>query len=245
VSGPAPLAEIPARVAAVRRRIEAAAGRAGRDAAGVTLIAACKTVDLERVRCALEHGVGELGENRVQEAEEKIRALGPGPRWHLIGHLQSNKAARAAAIFDWVHGVDSVALGEKIDRSARERGRAVQILLQVNLSGEATKSGVREEEAEGIARRLAELKSARLRGLMTIPALSPDPERARPAFRRLRGLLESINRAAALPQPLDVLSMGMTEDFEVAIEEGATHIRVGRALFGDRPGAPGAPRPVD
>jgi pyridoxal phosphate enzyme (YggS family) len=238
--GPVPATEIPARIEAVRRRIEVAARRAGRDPAGVTLIAACKTVDADRLRVGLEHGLKHLGENRVQEAEPKMRALGAGPVWHFVGHLQSNKAARAAALFDWVHSVDSLELGKRLERAAREAGRKLHILIQVNLSGEPTKSGVGPGEAEALAAALADQQAAPLCGLMTIPAPVAQAELQRPAFRRLRELRDAINRALRAERPLEALSMGMTEDFEVAIEEGATHIRLGRALFGDRPsiGAP-------
>jgi len=239
---PAGLAEIPGRIEAVRRRIEEAVRRCGRQTSEITLIAVCKTVEPERVRCALQHGLRHLGENRVQEAEEKISALagapdGGRPVWHLVGHLQSNKAARAAVLFDWIHGVDSAALGERLERAASAAGRGLDILLQVNLSGEPSKSGVREEEAPETARRLADLGAARLRGLMVIPAPAADPQASRAGFRRLRELRDAIQNGPGFPRRLDVLSMGMTSDFEVAIEEGATHIRVGRAIFGDRPAA--------
>jgi hypothetical protein len=239
---PASPAEIPGRLEEVRRRIADACGRCGRDPAGVTLVAVGKTVDLERLRRALDCGVRDLGENRVQEAEEKVRALGHGeggrgPIWHMVGHLQSNKAARAAELFDWIHGVDSAQLGERIDRAAVAAGRRVDILLQVNLSGEPTKSGVRPEEAAEVARQLSRLRAARLRGLMAIPAPLREPEAMRPSFRALRELRDAIVRGGGVEGPLAALSMGMSEDFEVAIEEGATHIRVGRAIFGDRPAA--------
>ncbi len=204
-------------------------------------MAVCKSVDTERIRCAVTHGVRHLGENRVQEAEPKIHALGPGPIWHFVGHLQSNKAGRAAQLFDWVHSVDSVSLGEKLDRAAQKAGRQLKILLQVNLSGEASKNGVPVGQAEMVAVELAQLRAVRLRGLMSIPALVSDPEVARPAFRRLRELRDAINRSAGFDPPLEVLSMGMTNDFEIAIEEGATHIRLGRALFGERPPPPARP----
>ncbi len=274
--GPAGLEEIPGRIEQVRERVASAARRAGRDPGDITLIAVCKSVDVERVRCALQNGISDLGENRVQEAEEKIRALGgsmreigaagppagaagqapgaatagsgvagsgaagpggtcgAGPVWHMVGHLQSNKAARAARLFHWVHGVDSVALGERLDRAAADAGRTLDILLQVNLSGEPSKSGVGEAEAPEAARLLSALKAVRLRGLMVIPAPASDPEASRPGFRRLRALRDAINDTGATARPLEALSMGMTDDFEVAIEEGATHIRVGRAIFGER-----------
>lgn len=235
---PAGIGEIPERIRSVRRRVLEVAHRCGRDADSVVLVAVCKTVDPERMRCALDQGVADLGENRIQEAEPKIRLLGSGPVWHFVGHLQSNKAARAVQLFDWVHGVDSLALGERLDRAAQKAGRRLQILMQVNLSGEVTKSGVRVQDARRVAVELAQLQAVRLRGLMTVPAQAANPEETRPSFAHLRELRDTINRSAGLDPPLEALSMGMTDDFEVAIEEGATHIRIGRALFGERPTPP-------
>lgn len=236
---PANVSEIPERIHSVHRRVQKAAHRCGRDPDSITLIAVCKTVGTERIRSALEQGIVDLAENRIQEAEPKISELGSDPVWHFVGHLQSNKAARAAQLFDWIHSVDSVSLGARLDRAAQKLDRRLQILMQVNLSGESSKSGVREEDVGRVAIELAQLRTVRLRGLMTIPAFTTNSEKARQSFVRLRELRDTINRSASLDPPLEVLSMGMTNDFEVAIEEGATHIRLGRALFGERP----APQP--
>ena len=218
----------------VRRRIEAAAVRAGRDPASVTLVGVTKTVDAPRIREALEAGLLDAGENRVQEAREKMPLLPETVRWHLVGHLQSNKAPQAARLFRVIHSVDSVELLRRLDAAASKEGRTVDALVQVDLAGEATKSGVGEEGLDEILEIAASCERIALRGLMILPPYHPDPERARPWFRRLRLLLESV-RARHVRPALTELSMGMTEDFEVAIEEGATLVRIGRALFGDRP----------
>jgi len=218
----------------VRRRIEAAAVRAGRDPASVTLVGVTKTVDAPRIREALEAGLLDAGENRVQEAREKMPLLPETVRWHLVGHLQSNKAPQAARLFRVIHSVDSVELLRRLDAAASKEGRTIDALVQVDLAGEPTKSGVGEEGLDEILEIAASCERIALRGLMILPPYHPDPERARPWFRRLRLLLESV-RARHVRPALTELSMGMTEDFEVAIEEGATLVRIGRALFGDRP----------
>ena len=218
----------------VRRRIEAAAVRAGRDPASVTLVGVTKTVDAPRIREALEAGLLDAGENRVQEAREKMPLLPETVRWHLVGHLQSNKAPQAARLFRVIHSVDSVELMRRLDAAASKEGRTIDALVQVDLAGEPTKSGVGEEGLDEILEIAASCERIALRGLMILPPYHPDPERARPWFRRLRLLLESV-RARHVRPALTELSMGMTEDFEVAIEEGATLVRIGRALFGDRP----------
>jgi len=219
---------------AVRRRIEAAALRAGRDPASVTLVGVTKTVDAPRIREALEAGLLDAGENRVQEAREKIPLLPEAVRWHLVGHLQSNKAPQAARLFRVIHSVDSAELLRRLDQAASKEGRTIDALVQVDLAGEPTKSGVGEEGLDEILELAASCERIALRGLMILPPYDPDPERARPWFRRLRLMLES-RRARHVRPSLTELSMGMTEDFEVAIEEGATLVRIGRALFGDRP----------
>ncbi len=221
-------------VEAVRRRIEAAAVRAGRDPASVTLVGVTKTVDAPGIREALEAGLLDAGENRVQEAREKMPLLPDTVRWHLVGHLQSNKALQAARLFRVIHSVDSVELLRRLDTAASKEGRTIDALVQVDLAGEPTKSGVGEEGLDEILELAASCERIVLRGLMILPPYHPDPERARPWFRRLRLLLESV-RARHVRPALTELSMGMTEDFEVAIEEGATLVRIGRALFGDRP----------
>ncbi len=216
----------------VRARIEAAARRAGRDPDLVTLIGVTKTVDAARVKEAVRAGLRDVGENRVQEAESKRAALeGLDVRWHLIGHLQSNKASRAAGLFDCIHSVDRDDLAARLDRAAAG-GAPLPVLVQVDLGREPTKHGVVEQELAALVDRLRRLSHLKLSGLMTIPPEADDPEASRPYFRRLRELRDGLRAAAG---DLPDLSMGMTGDFEVAVEEGATLVRVGRALFGERP----------
>lgn len=220
---------VAAALRAVRQRIEAAAARARRDPAEVTLIGVTKTVEADRIRGAVAAGLRHLGENRVQEAAGKKETLGDlaGVTWHLIGHLQSNKAARAVELFDCIHSVDRAELARRLDRAAASRPAPLAVLVQVDLGHEPTKHGADESGLDDLVAEVASLPHLRLRGLMTIPPESPDPEDARPYFRRLRTLRDRLGLAD--------LSMGMTGDFEVAVEEGSTLVRVGRALFGERP----------
>jgi hypothetical protein len=221
--------EMASALRAVQQRIEAAAERAKRDPAGVTLIGVTKTVAAPRVREAVQAGLGHVGENRVQEAASKKEPLGDlaGVTWHLIGHLQSNKAARAVELFDCIHSVDRSDLARRLDRAAASRPQPLPVLVQVDLGHEPTKHGVDEEALDDLVAEVRSLAGLSLRGLMTIPPEVADPEDARPYFRRLRSLRDRLGLAE--------LSMGMTGDFEVAVEEGATLVRVGRALFGERP----------
>jgi pyridoxal phosphate enzyme (YggS family) len=221
------------RLESVRRRIAAAASRAGRPEGSVTLIGISKTMSVELVKEAVAAGLLELGENRVQEAREKIPQIGSGPRWHLVGHLQGNKANMAARLFDVVHSIDSADLLERLDRAAASAGRRLQGFVQVALAGETQKAGVPPGDLDDVLRGAAGCGHVEVRGLMLLPPYDPDPERSRPWFRRLR----EVAAGARTRHPglrLEDLSMGMSEDFEVAIEEGATHVRVGRALFGAR-----------
>lgn len=211
--------------------MRAAAERSGRRIEDVRLVAVTKGVDPERIREALALGIVDLGENRIQEALPKIAALGSAPRWHLVGHLQRNKVGRAIEAFALIHSVDSVRLTEEIARRAGVLGRDIPVLLQVNVAGEPGKHGFAPEEVRDAARRIAGSPGVRVRGLMTIAPLADDPETVRPIFRRLRRLGEVVR--AEVPDA-DELSMGMSQDYEVAIEEGATLIRVGRAIFGGR-----------
>jgi pyridoxal phosphate enzyme (YggS family) len=223
-----------ASVADVRSRIEAACVRAGRDPAEVTLVAVSKTVPAEALRDALAAGIDTFGENRVQEAEAKAAAL-HGARWQLVGPLQSNKARRALEVFESIQSVDSVELGERLARLAGEvrPGAPYPILLQVNVDDDPAKAGFAVDAVAPAADWLAGLGSLEVRGLMTIGRLVTDPEAARPTFRRLQALSDDLR---ATGSPLGAtLSMGMTDDFEVAVEEGATVVRVGRAIFGERP----------
>jgi len=226
-------APIAPRLAEIRGRIEAAALRAGRAPGSVRLVGVSKTMPAARVREAIDAGLADVGENKVQEARDKAPLVGPGARWHLVGHLQGNKANLAARLFDVVHSVDSVALLKRLDAGAAAAGRRIDALVQVDLAGEATKSGAEPGEIDAIMTAAAGCAAARVRGLMILPPYDPDPEKARPWFRRLREILAGC-RERHPGLDLSELSMGMTEDFEVAIEEGATLVRVGRALFGER-----------
>ena len=221
------------RLTAVRRRIEAAAGRSGRAAASVTLVAVSKTMPVEAIREAVAEGATILGENRVQEARDKIEALAGAAEWHLIGHLQTNKAKLAVGLFDRIHSLDSIRLAHELERHALEAGRRVRCLVQVNVGGEEQKNGASESEVRPLLEAASRLPHILVEGLMAIPPFLSDPEAVRPFFRRLRVLREELARDGFF---LPDLSMGMTQDFEVAIEEGATLVRVGTAIFGPRDG---------
>lgn len=224
------------RVRAVRERIAAAAARAGRDPATVTLVAVSKAFPPEAIRAAAAAGITDIGENRVQEAIPKIEAIGPAVRWHLVGHLQTNKAKKAVRHFDWIQSLDSLRLAETLQKAAEAAEReAVPALVEVNLGEEAGKTGVREADLLPLLRALSPFPRVRIEGLMAIPPFIEDPEAVRPAFARLRGLAEKA-RAEGLPHVrMTHLSMGMSHDFEVAVEEGATMVRIGTAIFGPRP----------
>ena len=223
------------RLAGIRARIERAARSAGRDPASVTLVAVSKTFPLSSIREAYAVGQRVFGENRVQEALDKI---GASPdlsiEWHLLGHLQSNKARKAAPAFAMIQAVDSVELLRKIDAAAAEAGKAPEVLIQVDLAGESTKFGTPPDDVPRLFDAAATCRAARLVGLMTLPPAPETPEDARPWFRRLRELKDRW-LASGVPAPmLRELSMGMSGDFEVAVEEGATLVRVGTAIFGER-----------
>lgn len=223
-------------IARVRERIAAACRRAGRREAEVRLVAVTKTVSAERIRAAYDAGLREFGENRVQEARGKRPALSDlAITWHMIGHLQTNKAKLARELFDWIHSVDSLRLAEKLHQAAPGQSPRLPVLLEVNLGGESSKGGVPEAQALTLAEQVATLSSLEVRGLMAIPPFLEDAEHVRPYFRRLRELAQRIDRMQIPGVALRELSMGMSHDFEVAIEEGATMIRVGTAIFGARP----------
>jgi PLP dependent protein len=226
------MTQIEENLAAVNDRIAAAALRTGRIPASVRLVAVSKTVDLDRIRAALAAGQRLFGENYLQEARDKIAALGREVSWHLVGHLQSNKAKSAVELFDLIHGVDSLKLAQALEKAAAARGRFQEILLQVNLAGEASKSGAEPESVPGLLEEVLRLPHLQVEGLMTMPPYFSDPDRARPFFRRLRELAERLRDVSGLP--LRELSMGMSGDYEVAVEEGATLVRVGTAIFGGR-----------
>jgi hypothetical protein len=215
------------RLVSVRERIARACDRAGRNPESVTLVGVSKTFPVEIIATAVQAGLADLGENRVQEGAPKVQALadrGLRPTWHLVGHLQTNKVKTAIKAFDIIHSVDSIRLAETIDRIAE---RVVPVFIEVNISGEASKEGVAQHELEDLLERARRLARVQVLGLMTVAPMADDPEDVRPIFRQLRAL--------ASAHGLQGLSMGMTGDFEVAIEEGATHVRVGRAIFGERP----------
>ncbi|HXG93506.1 MAG TPA: YggS family pyridoxal phosphate-dependent enzyme [Blastocatellia bacterium] len=227
--------EIKERLTRVREQIAQAARRANRQAEDITLIAVSKTFDAATVQIAVDAGVRDLGENRVQEALSKVgQVKGEGLRWHLIGHLQSNKARHAVKTFDVVHSIDSRELVERLDRIAGEEARSPVVLVQVDLGHEATKTGADESELPEIIEALDRSNNLEFRGLMTLPPFFEDAEKARPYFRRLREILDGINQGRSGERRLTELSMGMSHDFEVAIEEGATMVRVGTAIFGAR-----------
>lgn len=221
-----PTDSIRANLERVRDRVARAATRAGRRADDVLLIGVSKTVDVDRIREALDAGLTALGENRVQEAKAKVAALGRPVPWHLIGHLQTNKVKDALAFVDVIHSVDRLALADELDRRAAAAGRSVDVLVEVNVAAEPSKSGVAPGGVPALLDALASHPRLRVRGLMAIPPAG-EPEEARPFFRALRKLAEAHGLAE--------LSMGMSADYEVAIEEGATMVRVGTAIFGTRP----------
>ncbi len=220
-------------VARVRETMEKAIRRAGRSPERVRLVAVSKTVDVERVSEAIDAGITILGENYVQEAREKIEAIGRGVSWHFVGHLQTNKAKYAVKLFDMVHSVDSLKLAEELNGKAGQVDRKLDVLAEVNLSGEASKWGVEEGDVISLIHGICGLANLSFRGLMTMPPYFDDPEKSRPYYAHLRMLAERISQTGKSSSPLE-LSMGMSNDFSVAIEEGATLVRVGMAIFGPR-----------
>ena len=231
------MTEIEENVSRVRERISAACRRCGRGPDDVKLLAISKTFPPESIRAAYEVGLRDFGENRVQEAKAKRPALADlSITWHLVGHLQTNKAKAARELFHWVHSVDSLRLAQKLEQAAGPGGGRLPILLEVNLGGEESKAGVRESEISQLAEQISQLATLEIRGLMVIPPFFDDPEQVRPYFRRLRELAQEIDARSIANVSMRELSMGMSTDFEVAIEEGATVIRVGTAIFGPRSG---------
>lgn len=227
------------RIEAINQRIAAACQRAGRDFFDVRLVAVSKTVAPELVRQAIEAGVRTLGENRVQEAAGKITELADTVAahkvdWHLIGHLQSNKARRAVELFSAIQSVDSLKLAERLNNAAAELGKRLPVFVEVNLGGEESKAGVAPVEVLPLCEQMAKLPALELRGLMTVPPFLDDPNDVRQFFRRLRRLRDEAREAGIVGEEFKELSMGMSHDFEVAIEEGATLVRIGTVLFGAR-----------
>jgi len=216
----------------LKERVREAAGRVQRNPEEITIIAVSKTFPPDYIKEAIRAGITDIGENRVQEAESKINELGNSARWHMIGHLQKNKINKALQLFDMIHSVDSFRLVEAIN--SRVDTSPYPVLIQVNISGEDTKFGVAPDDAIELVEQIAPLPNLRVEGLMTIPPFTLSPEEVRPYFKNLRLLKEEIDRKGIFDGPLKYLSMGMTGDFEVAIEEGANMIRVGTGIFGRR-----------
>jgi pyridoxal phosphate enzyme (YggS family) len=215
----------------VMEKIEEAARKIGRDTNEIKLVAVSKTVEVARIMEAIEAGVSILGENYVQEAQKKIEEIGRPVSWHFIGHLQTNKAKYAIRLFDMIHSLDSIPLAEELNRRAEQADRVMEVMIEVNLSKEATKFGTDEEVVVNLAKRIQNLNHLSLEGLMTMPPYFDSPELSRPYYIALRELKEKMVKEGV---PMKDLSMGMSNDFEIAIEEGATYVRVGTAIFGPR-----------
>jgi len=215
----------------VRERIEKAARKAGRDSNEIELVAVSKTVETDRIKEAIGAGIAILGENYVQEAQKKIEEIGRPVSWHFIGHLQSNKAKYAVRLFDMIHALDSVSLAEELNRRAVQSDRVMKVMIEVNLSKEVTKFGTDEEMMLNLAKKIQRLRHLSLEGLMTMPPYFDSPEMSRPYYIALRELK---GKMAEEGVPMRELSMGMSSDFEIAVEEGATYVRVGTAIFGPR-----------
>ena len=227
-----PSSVIRANLESVRRRVAAAAERSGRAPESVRLVAVTKTVGLDEIRALHDLGVRDFGESRVLEALRRIQALkGLGARWHMIGHVQTNKANKAIDAFDLIHSLDSVRLAEALEAAAAHTDADVSVLIEVNVSGEQTKTGFAPGDLGAALEKISAMKSLRVEGLMTMAPIAADPEQTRPVFAQLRALRDRLGKNAAPGIELRLLSMGMTQDFEVAVEEGADLIRVGRALF--------------
>ena len=227
--------EVAGNLAAIRERIRAACARAGRDTEGVKLVGVTKTVPVERIREGIEAGIDIVGENYIQEAKKKREVLAGLPVcWHCIGHLQTNKVKTAIECCDWIETLDREALAIELDRRAEIAGRKVPVLIQVNIGGEETKSGVLPDELSSFFKLVSGFDWLDVRGLMALPPFFDQPERVRPYFRQMRELLDMLRQESLWPERLAELSMGMSGDFEAAIEEGATLVRIGTALFGSR-----------
>ena len=219
----------------VRARIADAASRAGRNPEDIKLVVVSKTVEVDKIKQAIKVGATILGENYVQEARNKIKEIGQGARWDFIGHLQSNKAKPAVDLFEMIHSVDRLSLAQEINRVAEKKRKRIRILIQVNISGEETKSGIASQRISPLVREIASMSNLSLEGLMTMPPYFDDPEKARPYFTALRELRDTILEKNKEGINVKELSMGMSGDFEVAIEEGSTLVRIGAAIFGERP----------
>jgi hypothetical protein len=216
----------------INKKIKEAALKVNRDPQEIKLVAVTKTATLEQIKEAINEGVKIIGENKVQEATEKYQVLTTEVKWHLIGHLQTNKVKYAVEIFDLIHSVDSIKLAKEIDNRSVQFKKTIDVLIEVNISGEETKYGYNPEKVEAFLKEISEFSAIRVRGLMTIAPISKNEEEVRPYFRRLRELSERIRDKNIKNIKMDYLSMGMTDDFEIAIEEGANMVRIGRGIFG-------------
>ena len=233
------MSEIKTNIIKVRERIAQAAKRSGRTPESIQLVAVSKTVPVEKIIEAIDAGITDIGENRVQEADEKYRAIATIPiigtiKWHIVGHLQTNKVKRALEIFDMIHSVDSIHLMDTIEKRAAQMDKVVDVLVEVNTSAEETKYGVKPEEVVDVMRRASQYDHLRVRGLMTVGLFAEYPETARPCFQQLRELRDKVANLNLPRIEMKYLSMGMTNDFEVAIEEGSNIVRIGTAIFGAR-----------
>ena len=215
----------------INKKIKEAALKVNRDPQEIKLIAVTKTATLEQIKEAINEGVKIIGENKVQEAKGKRQVLTTEVKWHLIGHLQTNKVKYAVEIFDLIHSVDSIKLAKEIDKRSVQFKKTIDVLIEVNISGEETKYGYNPEKVESFLKEISEFSGIRIRGLMTIAPISKNKEEVRPYFRRLRELSERIRDKNIKNIKMDYLSMGMTDDFEIAIEEGANMVRIGRGIF--------------
>lgn len=216
----------------INEKIKKAALKANRNPEEIKLVTVTKTATIEQIKEAISAGVKIIGENKVQEAKEKYQILNADIEWHLVGHLQTNKVKYAIEIFDCIHSVDSIKLAKEIDKRSLQFGKTTNVLIEVNVSGEETKYGIKPEEVEPFLKEISEFSRIRVRGLMTIAPIEEDKEEARPYFRKLRELSKETKSKNIKNAKMDYLSMGMTDDFEVAIEEGANMVRIGRGIFG-------------
>jgi pyridoxal phosphate enzyme (YggS family) len=230
------MVDVGANWARLQERVAAAALGSGRAPGSVRIVVASKTQPVELIERVIAAGASDIGENYVQEAAAKAPRLPATVRWHMIGQLQRNKARRAVDLFDLIHTLDSVVLGQTMSRHGEQRGRAVRVLIEVNVGGESSKNGVAPDAAPALVAALGDQSFLRVEGLMAVPPAATSAESVRPYFRQLRALRDQLAAAAPENAPMQELSMGMSDDFEVAIEEGATLVRIGRAIFGPRDG---------
>ncbi len=228
------MASIAENIKRIRENIAESAQRVNRDPSDIKLMGVTKTVDDQRIADAIQAGLGIIGENYVQEGKRKIEKMGKTVEWHMIGHLQTNKAKDVVRLFDMIHSVDRLKLAQELDKRAGAAGIRMKILVEVNVSGEDSKSGVARDDAVALIREISALENISLQGLMTMPPWFDDPEDARPYFAALRELRDRIVKEGIPHSEMNELSMGMSQDYRVAVEEGATIVRIGTAIFGER-----------